>query len=491
MMPEPEAAAIVVFGASGDLANRKLYPALAALAARKQLPSRCAIIGVARTLDADGDMSVEVRAAIKEAHPELEHVLDRVTFRYLQGTFDDPQLWHTLSVTFNELDVGLNLGGNALYYLAIAPQFIDAVSQGLASVGMETSAAGGFRRLIIEKPFGHDTESARALNASLLKVWDESQLYRIDHYLAKETVRNILALRFTNTIFEPIWNRRYVDRVELTIAESLGVEHRGSFYETAGAIRDIVQNHLLQVLAFITMEPPSRFTPEAIRDEKFKLLSAIHSFSDGDLASRVVRGQYVAGTEDGAPVVGYREEEGVDHNSMTETFVAARFEIDNWRWAGVPFYVRTGKRLPRRTSEVALTFKPVPFLPLPPEATDSLEPNVMRIRIQPDEGINLTMSAKVPGAGFTTREVNLGFLYSDGFPEVASEAYEHVLHEALKGDSTLFLRADEVERAWQIIQPLLDAFAANSIPLANYPAGTWGPVEANELLESGDSWRTI
>ncbi len=490
MMQLPDAAAIVVFGASGDLANRKLYPALAALASRNQLPERCAIVGIARTVDSDGDMSAEVRAAVKAVHPDLEHALDKVTFRYVQGTFDDPALFQRLSVTLNELDVSLRLDGNALYYLAIAPQVIDTVSKGLASVDLEHSTAGGFRRLIVEKPFGHDTESAKALNASLLEVWQENQLYRIDHYLAKETVRNILALRFTNTIFEPLWNRRYVDRVELTIAESLGVEHRGTFYEHAGAIRDIVQNHLLQVLAFIAMEPPARFSPEDIRDEKFKLLSAIRSFGGADGRKRVVRGQYTAGEIDGEAVLGYREEDGVNKQSMTETYVAARIAIDNWRWAGVPFYIRTGKRLPRRTTEVALTFKPVPFLPLPPEATESLEPNVLRIRIQPDEGVNMSMSAKVPGAGFSTREVNLGFSYADGFPGVVSEAYEHVLHEALKGDSTLFLRADEVERAWEVVQPLLNDFAANAIPLEMYPAGTWGPAGAEHLLEAGDTWRT-
>ena len=326
--------------------------------------------------------------------------------------------------------------------------------------GWPTSRTGTFRRLVIEKPFGRDLDSAEKLDAELHKYFHEHQIFRIDHYLAKETVQNILALRFANAIFEPLWNRRYVDHVELTVAESLGVGHRGTFYEQAGALRDIVQNHLLQVLALTAMEPPASFDADAIRDEKVKLLRSIRPLQPWDLPHLVVRGQYVDGVVDGEPVPGYRDEEGVAPNSTTETYLALRLEIDNWRWAGVPFFVRTGKRLARRVTEVAVRYKQVPFLPLPKSAVDSIEPNTTIVRIQPDEGVEVSFAAKVPGSPFRVKTVDLDFSYMEAFDEEPPEAYERVIFDALQGDATLFIRSDEVLQSWRVVMPLVDAFAA-------------------------------
>ena len=320
-------------------------------------------------------------------------------------------------------------------------------------------------------------------------MFHEHQIFRIDHYLAKETVQNILAMRFANAIFEPLWNRRYVDHVEITVAESLGVEHRGAFFEQAGALRDIVQNHLLQVLALTAMEAPVSFEADAIRDEKVKLLRSVRPLEPLGAAGPVVRGQYVGGVIDGRDVCAYRDEEGVAPESMTETFVALRLEIDNWRWAGVPFFIRTGKRLARRVTEVAVRYKQVPFLPLPASAVGSIEPNATVLRIQPDEGIEVAFGAKVPGSPFRVRTVKLDFSYVDSFAEQSPEPYERVLLDALLGDSTLFIRSDEVEHSWRIVTPLLEAFADNALPLATYPAGSWGPAEADTLMHGETGWR--
>jgi glucose-6-phosphate 1-dehydrogenase len=363
------------------------------------------------------------------------------------------------------------------------------VARGLDDAGLAKERPGAFSRIIIEKPFGHDLDSGRELNANLHEVFAEHQIYRIDHYLAKETVQNILALRFTNTIFEPLWNRRYVDHVQITVAEQLGVEHRGTFYEHAGALRDIVQNHVLQVLALTAMEPPASFEADPIRDEKVKLLRSIRPFDPATLEQHVVRGQYTAGIVDGDEVPAYRDEEGVSPTSTTETYLAIELEIDNWRWAGVPIYIRTGKRLPRRVTEVVLRYKRVPFLPLPATALDSVEPNEMVMRIQPDEGIELSFAAKVPGSPFRVRTQKLDVADGRSFAEVAPEAYERVLFDALLGDPTLFIREDEVEQAWRVVQPLIDAFGEGRVPLAFYPAGTWGPSEADALLAGDDTWR--
>ena len=491
-------ATLVVFGATGDLAHRKLYPALASLSARGQLPRRLAIIGVSRTRMSDEDFATEVRNAIAKASDgdaeERQNVLDErgVQYRYIAGSFDDDDTFRRLGEVVNARDAEYGASGNVLYYLATIPQMFATVAAGLRRAGLAEEPEGIFRRIVVEKPFGRDLQSSRELDAELHQCFREHQIYRIDHYLAKETVQNILALRFTNTIFEPLWNRRYVDHVQITVAEDLGVEHRGTFYEQSGALRDILQNHLLQVLALTAMEPPASFDANAIRDEKVKALRSVRPLDASDLGRLVVRGQYTRGEVGGVEVPGYREEEGVSPQSNVETYLAVEFDVDNWRWAGVPFYVRTGKRLPHRVTEVALRYKQVPFLPLPSTAVDSVEPNTMVLHIQPDEGITLEFAAKVPGSSFRVRGVALDFRYRHAFAEQPPEAYERVLGDAFLGDATLFIRGDEVDHAWRIVQPLIDAFDAGTVPLSSYPAGSWGPKEADDLLAQsyGDTWRT-
>ncbi len=490
-------ASFVVFGATGDLAHRKLYPALASLAAESQLPRRLTVIGVARTVMTDEDFATEVHNAVAKAGDGdasgRQNALEQrgVRFRYVNGSFDDDATFRGIADAVSDSEADHGGPGNALYYLATIPQMFGAVAAGLGKVGLAEEGPGIFRRLVVEKPFGNDLESARALDVALHEHFREHQVFRIDHYLAKETVQNILALRFTNTIFEPLWNRRYVDHVQITVAEQLGVEHRGTFYERSGALRDIVQNHLLQVLAITAMEPPASLGANSIRDEKVKVLRSIRPIERSDLRRRVVRGQYTGGRIEGVDVPGYREEEGVASDSAVETYLALELDIDNWRWSGVPFYLRTGKRLPRRVTEIALRYRPVPFLPLPPSAVETVEPNTMVLRIQPDEGITLEFAAKVPGARFRVREVDLDFRYGTAFEERAPEAYERVLGDAFLGDATLFIRGDEVEEAWRVVQPLIDSFEAGEPPVAFYPAGTWGPPEADALLAEsyGDTWR--
>ncbi len=361
--------------------------------------------------------------------------------------------------------------GNCLFYLSTVPQLFVPIADGLGEAGLAVED-DGFRRFVVEKPFGRDLASARDLDEHLHRWFAEHQIFRIDHYLAKETVQNILALRFANTIFEPLWNRRYVDHVQ------------------TGALRDIVQNHVMQVLALTAMEPPASFSADAIRDEKVKLLRSVHILDPQGLQGHVVRGQYTAGEIEGVPVPGYRDEEGVDPHSTVETYLALRLDIDNWRWAGVPFYVRTGKRMPRRLPEVVLRYTGVPVLPLPADARDSIEPNDLVLRIQPDAGIEVSFAAKVPGQQFKVRTVRLDFSYEATFAETTPEAYERVLHDAMLGDATLFIRSDEVDQSWRIVQPLIDGFERVALPLTYYPAGSWGPDEAAALLhECGDTWR--
>jgi glucose-6-phosphate 1-dehydrogenase len=481
-------------GATGDLANRKLYPALGSLAAEGRLPEHFAVVGVARTEMSDLDFAGQVRKAVAGSDaPEgaLAAVENHGTsFRYVVGSFTEPDTFTRLAEVLDECDRTAGTAGNRIYYLATVPRVFGTIAEGLGNAGLAAEPEGTFRRIVIEKPFGHDLASSRALDEALREVFGERQIFRIDHYMAKETVQNILALRFTNAIFEPLWNRRYVDHVEITVAESAGVEHRGTFYEQSGALRDIVQNHVMQVLALTAMEPPASFSPDAIRDEKVKALRAVRRLDPAGPGAVVVRGQYTRGAIGGEPVPGYRDEEGVSPLSEVESYLALRLEIDNWRWAGVPFYLRTGKRLARRVTEVVLRYRAVPHLPLPSGAADSLEPNTMRLRIQPDEGIELSFAAKVPGSPFRVRTVPLSFTYGATFAERRPEAYERVLFDALVGDATLFLRADEVDQAWQIVQPLIDAFDGNHLPLALYPAGTWGPHEADELLIGCDAWLT-
>jgi glucose-6-phosphate 1-dehydrogenase len=508
-LPRPEAAtvpdlsdsvalgaALVVFGATGDLAHRKLYPALASMAAKGRLPNRLVVVGVARTEMDDDDFTAEVHRTIAEAAPDhapgWADALDRrhVQFRYVSGSIDDPEVFEKLRTVLAEVLIGLGAAGNRLYYLATIPQFFATAAKGLSDEGLAEEQPGSFRRIVVEKPFGHDLESSIALNDELHRYFAERQIYRIDHYLAKETVQNILALRFTNAIFEPLWNRRYVDHVQITVAEELGVEHRGTFYEKAGALRDIVQNHVLQVLALTAMEPSASFAADPVRDEKVKLLRSVRPFDPERLERDVVRGQYDAGESGGVDVPGYRDEEGVAPDSTTATYLAMRFEIDNWRWAGVPFYVRTGKRLAKRVTSVTLRYHAVPHLPLPHSAVDSVEPNELVLRIQPDEGITLHFAAKVPGSPFRVRTVPLVFSYKEAFDEDPPEAYERVLLDAFLGDATLFIREDEVLESWRIVQPLIDAFGRGEVPLARYAAGSWGPEAADALMhDRDDTWR--
>jgi glucose-6-phosphate 1-dehydrogenase len=482
--------ALVVFGGTGDLAARKLYPALASLALRDQLPAAFMVVGVARTEGDDHEFEERVLTAVEKSDTPggVEALRARgVQYRYVVGQAEDVATYQALREKLQGDDGRI---GSCLFYLATIPRLFGTIATQLGDVGLASEDDGTYRRLVVEKPFGHDLGTARALDAQLHHDFHEHQIFRIDHYLAKETVQNILALRFTNTIFEPIWNRRYVDHVQITVAEDEGVGHRGTFYEQAGALRDIVQNHVMQVLALTAMEPPASFNADPIRDEKVKLLRSIHPLEPHALHQRVVRGQYTAGVVQGVEVPGYREEEGVDPHSTVETYLALKLDIDNWRWAGVPFYVRTGKRLSQRVTEVALRYKPVPYLPLPDSARDSVEPNELMLRVQPDAGIELSFAAKVPAQEFRVRTVQLEFSYGETFDEEPPEAYERVLHDALVGDATLFIRSDEVEESWRIVQPLVDGFDRVAVPLARYPAGSWGPDEASELIgESGDEWR--
>jgi glucose-6-phosphate 1-dehydrogenase len=481
---------LVVFGASGDLTSRKLIPALAELAENRQLPSAFAVVGVARTEMTDEDFQARMREAGGDDNPAWGNIVDR--FRYVAGEYGEPETFDRLKEVLDDIDRERGTGGNRVYYLATVPTVFAVVADALGEHGMSRPAGDdSFVRIVIEKPFGHDLASAQDLDRQLHAVFDEEQIYRIDHYLGKETVQNLLALRFANSIFEPIWNRRYVDHVQITVAESLGVGHRGGFYEQAGALRDIVQNHVLQVLALTLMEPPASIDAQGIRDEKVKALRAVDVLTPEEVAADVVRGQYDDGWVEGEAVAAYRHEDGVGRVSRTETYVAMRLHVDNWRWAGVPFYLRTGKRLAKRVTEVAMVFHTVPHLPFPAGQATGLDPNALVLRIQPDEGITLRFGAKVPGQAFRVRTVSMDFSYGAAFVEETPDAYERLLLDAMIGDPTLFIRTDEVQEAWRIVDPLLTAWGEEEAPLSHYPAGTWGPKEADRLLErEGRKWRT-
>jgi len=482
--------ALVVFGASGDLASRKLLPALERLASRRQLPAAFAVVGVARTEMTDEEFRDMCRKAVPDAGPSWEGLVKG--FRYVSGEYASAPTFERLAQVLEEVDQARGTGGNRVHYLATVPGVFAEVAESLARHGLnKPSHEGAFVRIVVEKPYGRDLASALELDDRLHKVFDEPQLYRIDHYLGKETVQNVLALRFANAIFEPVWDRRYVDHVQITVAEELGVGHRGGFYESAGALRDIVQNHVLQVLALTLVEPPATIDAKGIRDEKVKALRAVEIMTPDEVATNVVRGQYGPGWVEGEPVPGYRDEEGVAPDSSTETYVGMRLRVDNWRWAGVPFYVRTGKRLPKRVTEVAMQFREVPHLPFQKGQARGLGPNTLVLRIQPDEGITLRFGAKVPGQEFRVRSVSMDFSYGAAFLEEAPEAYERLLLDAMVGDPTLFIRADEVEQAWRIVEPLLEVWAEGRPPLVPYAAGTWGPPEADGLLAwDGHRWRT-
>jgi glucose-6-phosphate 1-dehydrogenase len=488
---------MVIFGATGDLTKRKLIPALCNLAAGNLLSKQFAIIGFA-----GNDYTTEsFRKTLADEIPKYSPTkIDPAIWAwfaeriyYVKGDFQDPEAYKRLSQQIAEVDKQHDTGGNRFFYLAVAPRFFSPIVQQLGQAGLTKEEGGHWARVIIEKPFGHDLQSARKLNEELKQVLTENQIYRIDHYLGKETVQNVLVFRFSNNIIEPLWNRNYVDHVQITAAETVGVEHRGGFYETAGALRDMVPNHLFQLLTMTAMEPPISFDADEVRNKQAEVLHAIQPLSPEEVLTCMVRGQYGPGVVGGTPVVEYRSEPDVDPQSNTETFVAMKLQIDNWRWAGVPFYLRTGKRLKQRATEIVVHFRRTPFVLFRNTTVKNLETNRLVIHIQPNEGISLSFGAKVPGAVMKLGLVNMDFDYCTYFGAEHSTGYERLLRDCMAGDPTLFQRADMVEAGWSVIQPVIDvwhALPARGFP--NYSAGSWGPVEAEELLErEGRAWRPI
>ncbi len=495
-MPDPFL--FVLFGATGDLSHRKVVPALYQLWRSNLLPHEYVLVCIGRRPYTDESFRSEMKSALdrfSRIQPVDLEVWEQFSKRivYFRLDFDDPPAFDRLNEKLHELDVTNQTHGNMLFYLATQESAFPEIVQQLGRVGLDHEYhGGGWRRIVIEKPFGRDLESAVRLNREVGKVFREPQVYRIDHYLGKETVRNLLVFRFGNGIFEPLWNRRYVDHVQITMAESIGVEERGAFYEETGATRDVLQNHLLQLLTLVAMEPPATFEAEALRDEKVKVLRAIPAFTPSEVTRNTVRGQYGPGWIGAEHVAGYRGEAEVDAASETETYVAARMTIDNWRWAGVPFYLRVGKRLAKRATEIAIQFKSVPHRLFIESSTDP-EPNLLAMRIQPDEGILLRFVAKVPGLGLDIRAVNMDFTYGSAFVVDSPDAYETLILDALLGDGSLFTRADEVEQAWSIITPIINAWVDQPEPeFPNYDAGTWGPEASDALIErDGRRWRRI
>jgi glucose-6-phosphate 1-dehydrogenase len=489
--PTPEPTALVIFGASGDLTRRKLLPALYHLSRNQRLPARFGVIGVARSPMTDEEFRQQLHASLEEfaglKGPDQVSAGLAGGMSYLQGEMDDPALYEKLKGC-------LTAGGaprGVLFYLAIPPTVYASVVERLGAAGL-TRAESGWRRVIVEKPFGTDLASARALNDLLHAHLDESQIFRIDHYLGKETVQNLLVFRFANGMFEPVWNRRYIDHVQITAAETVGVERRASYYEGAGALRDMVQNHLMQVLALIAMEPPIAFSAEHVRDRKIDVLASIPPIMENG-TDQVVRAQYGAGWVNGAEVPGYLEEEGVAPQSTTETYVALRLQLDSWRWAGVPFYVRTGKRLPKRTTEIAIQFRRPPLHIFKKISPTAIASNLLIVNVQPDEGISVRFEAKLPGSRLQLAPVMMNFRYGSAFGVPVPEAYETLLLDAMLGDPTLFARHDFVETSWSLITPVHDAWAASGAKeLPGYEAGEWGPAEANALMAAdGRRWRTL
>ena len=488
-----EPCAVILFGASGDLARRKVIPALYDLAAHNSLASRFALIGFARTPMTDDTF----RAAVEEAAKSISEVgpIDSEQWKesaanlfYCPGEYNDSQSFARLAKRLAELDEQRKLGGNRLLYLSTPPEVYPVIVEQLGRAGLARPATPeSWVRIIIEKPFGRDLASAKTLNQIVLNVFDEKQVYRIDHYLGKDTVQNLLVLRFGNGIFEPLWNRNYVDHVQITASETLGVERRGGFYETTGALRDMIQSHVLQLTSLVAVEPPASFDATAVRNEKLKVLQSIRPFDLEMVAQAVVRGQYSPGKLGDKPVPGYREEPNVNPASKTETFVAGKLLIDNWRWAGVPFYIRTGKRLAKRSTEIMIQFRRAPHIVF---REKEIEPNRLILNIQPDEGISVSFGAKRPGTEMRIGNVTMNFSYREGFGDASRSAYATLLNDCVRGDATLFDRGDSVEAAWSLVDPIIDVWsAAKSATVPQYPSGSWGPRESDLLLErEGRHW---
>ena len=494
----PEPCAVVLFGATGDLTHRKLMPALYNLARAGHLAAECAIVGYARRDWDDATFRHEMETSLKKAAvPDFADVWPQFAPRlaFSGGTFDDEKAYVNLRAKLEQVDASHGTKGNRLYYLAVAPEHFATIIEHLGRAGLIYSPhqEGPWSRVVIEKPFGHDLKSALALNRDVSRVLDESQVYRIDHYLGKETVQNILALRFGNSMFEPVWNRRHVESVQITVAEEVGMAGgRGAYYDTSGAIRDMVQNHMMQLLCLVAMEPPVDLSADAVRNEKVKVLQALPDWSDADVAANVVRAQYGPGSIQGAEAPGYHQEKGIPDGSTTGTYVALRLTLNTWRWAGVPFYLRTGKRLPKRATEIAIQFHRPPTALFEADTEGAGGANLLILRIQPNEGASLAFQAKIPGSRRRLQEVRMDFRYGTAFATPPPEAYERLLLDVMLGDPSLFTRTDEVDSAWRFVGAILDAWDRGVGPPVAYPAGTWGPPEADGLIgRDGGTWRRL
>jgi glucose-6-phosphate 1-dehydrogenase len=492
-LPVP-ATTLVIFGATGDLARRKLLPALYNLAHEGALPERFNMIGVSRRDQSDDDFRDQAREAIGEFSrrpPDqqlLESLLGRI--RYLGIPFDDVPGYSRLGVAMDELDSEAGQPLNRVYYLSTAPEYFPVITDAIKENGLHRQEHSDVR-VVIEKPFGTDLASARSLQEVVHSAFRERQVFRIDHYLGKETVQNVMAFRFANYMFEPVWNRNYIDHIQITAAEDIGIGTRAGYYDSSGALRDLVQNHMLQLLTLVCMEPPASFEANKVRDEKVKVLDAIQPPSPDEVEGMTVRARYTAGMVGGAEATGYLQEEGVPSDSNTETYAALRLEVQNWRWAGVPIVLRTGKRLARKVTEIAVQLKPVPHMAFQSKGSVGVQPNQLILTVQPNEGVSLSLGAKIPGASMRIRPVNMEFLYGTSFMSQSPEAYERLILDAMRGDATLFTRNDEVDAQWSIIDPILQAWSEGRPPMAEYEAGAPGPAEAEGLLGEGRHWRAL
>jgi glucose-6-phosphate 1-dehydrogenase len=486
---------LVIFGATGDLAHRKLLPALYNLAHEGQLPERFEVIGVGRRDQEHEDFRDTLADAVQRysrRRPDPNVLAGLVQdSRYVQGSFDDDSIYTELKTTLEAFDERAGRTLDRVFYLSTAPEFFPLIAGKLGAAGL-TGVEGAETRIVIEKPFGYDLASARHLNVELLDVFDETQIFRIDHYLGKETVQNLMATRFANALFEPVWNRNYIDSVQITAAEDIGIGTRAGYYEHSGALRDLVQNHMLQLLALLAMEPPTAFTADRVRDEKLKVLEAIVPPAIEDVPEMALRAQYTAGVVGGVRVPGYKEEPGVAADSRTPTYAALRLHVSNWRWAGVPFYLRTGKRLARKVTEIAVILKPVPHVAFQSSGSVGIQANQIVFTLQPDEGVSVSIGAKIPGSRMRIRPVNMEFRYGTSFLSESPEAYERLILDAMRGDPLLFTRNDEIEALWGIIDPILEGWERDTTsPVVEYQAGSWGPAEAVDLLAGDAIWRKL